>query len=114
MAKKNQYQNLKAHFFNPTTNTLHVEQVTDVIADQIETESGVYSIDEAKRYYDEANGNIVYVYHVDLPAKLEASNLKKLRRSNALHRIFEYDVKTPTDIMKFVPYLIIIMLIVFK
>lgn len=116
MAKsnKNQYSNVKVHVFNPDTQTLSVEDVIEMYSNQIETVNGVYTIEDSLRYFDEVNANMIYVFNADIPAKIESNNLKKLRRSTALTRIFDYDIKQKTDLMKFVPYVIIMMLIIFK
>jgi len=109
--KKN--SNFKAIIFDENSQTVNVENAVDLLADQVETESGVYPLEDAKRYVDEWTGNIYYLFNVSLPEKIEAQNLKKLRRSNALTRMFDYDRNKPIDLFKLIPYIIIIVLIVF-
>ena len=43
---------------------------------------------------------------IDLQTKIEAENLKKLRRSVALNNIFDYETTKTFDLMGFMPYII--------
>jgi hypothetical protein len=108
------YKNFRAMIFNSETNTFHVEKVVQIVGDKLETENDLYPIQNAVRYVNETDGHVVYVFNVDLPAKVEAQNLKLLRRSAALSRIFDYQVAKPFDIFKFMPWVAIILLILFK
>lgn len=115
MAKKMKYiPNVDVMTFDPITKTMKAERVIEVYGDKVETETAMFNTGDADRYFDEGSGVTSYVFHIDLPAKVEAASLKNLRRSVALTRIFDYDIKKPMDLFKFMPYLIIIAMVVFK
>lgn len=94
--------------------TCELLSVKDISDEALETERGLYYLDSVTQRLDVKNGNILYLVNVDMPAKMEAEKLRQLRRSTALKRMFEFDVKDKTDWMKFLPYIIIILLILFK
>lgn len=94
--------------------TCELVKVKDVSAESVLTESGMYPLDNMNKHMNLRGGNILYTANLDLPARIEAENLKTLRRSAALQRIFQFDVQDKTDYFKYVPYVIIIMLILFK
>lgn len=94
--------------------TCEMVSVRDISDVAIETERGLFYLTDVTKHLDIRNGNLVYCVNVDLPARVEAEKLRQLRRSTALKRMFEFDVKDKTDVMKFVPYIIIAMLILFK
>lgn len=95
-------------------NTCEVVKVKDQSAQAVTTEAGMYTIEDMGKYMNLRGGNLVYVANLDMPARMEAENLRLLRRSAALKRIFEYDVKDKPDYFKYVPYIIIVLLILFK
>lgn len=103
----------KLFIFDDESQTFYEEKVKDIFAEEIETKTGVYPLKDCKRYFDENNNAITYFYNMDLPAKIEAENLKKLRRSMAIGNILEFENKKPLDIMVLIPYLIILVLIIF-
>ena len=113
MKNKKSKSNIRVLIFNPETNTLNAEMGVNIEADSIESESGVFHLSDAVRYVDEWNGNIYYVFNAQIPERLEAAKIKQLRRSTALNRIFEFDRNKPLDIVKLMPWLIILVLIVF-
>lgn len=101
--------------FNQEHNTVLVEPVTDSNADCVETENNLYHLKDAKTYNDTAKGGLVHVFNADLPAMVEAANLKMLRRSTALKRVMDFDKPDgKTDWVKFLPWVVIAMLIMFK
>jgi hypothetical protein len=114
MKNKKTLSNIEVIIFNTETNTLSAEKGINIVADQIETESGIMQLSDAKIWVDDWNSKIYYIFNVDIPAKVEAENLKKLRRSVSLTRIFDYDVKKPMDIFKLLPWIVIIALVVFR
>lgn len=113
MKNKKTLQNVQVLIFDGNRNIVSAEKGIDIVADQIESESGVYHLSDAKIYTDEWNGKIYYCFNVDLPARVEAKNLKDLRRSTALSNILSYQVSKPLDIFKLMPWLAIILLILF-
>lgn len=113
MKNKKSLSNIHVLIFDENRKTVNVEKGINIVADQIESESGVYHLDDAKIYTDEWNGQIYYSFHAELPARVEADKLKLLRRSNALQRVFDYQVSKPLDVFKFMPWIAIILLILF-
>lgn len=110
---KNNNVKTKILLFNEdhTCEYLNVEEVSD---EAVLTKNGMYNLDGLTKHIDTYNGNVMYVGKVDLPAKIEAANLRSLRKSTALKRMFEFNIQDKVDYMKFVPYIIIAMLILFK
>lgn len=113
MKNKKTLKNIEVLIFDETRKTLTAEKGIDIVADQIESESGVYHLSDAQIYTDEWEGKIYYLFNVTLPVRVEADKLKTLRRSNALARMFDYQVSKPLDLFKFMPWLAIILLILF-
>lgn len=109
-----QYKNMRALVFNEELGSFNSEKVVQIAGDRLETENDLLPIDCSKKYVDESDGKLYYVFNVDLPAKVESGSLKNLRRSTALQRIFDYDKQKPFDILSIFPWVIIIALIVFK
>lgn len=114
MKNKRTLANMEVLIFNPENQTMEAQKGVEIYADQIETSNGLLDLKDATRYVDEWNAKIYYIFNIDLPAKVEAENLKKLRRAVTLTRIFDYDVRKPMDIFKLMPYIIIIALVVFR
>lgn len=95
-----------------TCELLPVKEVAD---QHIETTKGLYPIEDTQTLFDTRNSNIVYVTNLNTEARVEAAKLKQLRRSTALLRMFEFDAKAkPFDMMSFMPWVIIIALLLFK
>lgn len=113
MKNKKTLQNIEVLIFDEKRKTLTAEKGIDIVADQIESESGIYHLSDAQIFTDEWNGKIYYLFNAELPEKVEANKLKGLRRSNALARMFDYQVSKPMDMFKFMPWVAIILLILF-
>lgn len=104
----------KVLVFHEEDQTCEMLTVKDISDEAIETERGLYYLDAVKKSLDIRNGNLVYLVNVDMPARVEAQKLVQLRRSTALKRMFEFDVKDKTEWAKYLPYAIIVLLILFK
>jgi hypothetical protein len=89
-------------------------KVVDIYQNTLEHEAGVLPLSDGVKYYDLSHGGIHFLYNVDLPAKVESENLKLLRRSTALKNIFAYDRNKKFDLIGLMPWLIIILLVLFK
>lgn len=112
MAKKSTPH--KLILFNDDS-TVTIQNVLDANADCVETKDSIYYLKDAKTHMDTVNGGLVYVFNADLPARVEAENLKQLRNSTALKRVFEFDRRTgEVDWMKYLPWLVIVLLVLFK
>lgn len=106
--------NEKVILFNEN-NSVSIQNVIDRNANCVETDTGIYWLQESKTFVDAEKGGMVHIFNVDIPAKVEAENLKKLRRSVVLRNVFKFDRSTgEVDWMKYMPYLVIILLVLFK
>jgi hypothetical protein len=104
----------KVLLFNDDGQTCEMVNVKDISDEAIETERGLFYLDDVTKRLDIRNGNLIYLAQVDIPAKVEAENLRKLRRSTALKRMLEFNIQDKPDYFKMVPYFIIVLLILFK
>lgn len=112
--KRRPLRNVFVQTFDKENQSVVVETVYEVVDRTIETDTRVLYVDDCETYIDESTGFIYYIANMDLEATMEASNLKRLRRSSAINNIFNYDTVKPIDFMKFVPFIIIVLLIIFK
>jgi len=103
----------KIFLFDEETKTFYSEEVKTILGNEIETKYGLYPKSDFEQYFDEDNNSIVYFSKIDLNAKLEAENLKTLRRSSALNNLFNYETKKQFDLVAFMPYIIIIVMAIF-
>lgn len=104
----------KVVLFNEENNEVNIERVVEASADIVETATGLYHVEAAKTYVDTAAGQLIYVFNADLPARVEAENLKNLRRSVTIKNLFNFERSGGgIDWMKILPYLIIIAMVVF-
>lgn len=94
--------------------TMRTYPVIDIIEDNLEYEHGILAVSDSKRFFDESIGGIHYMFNLDIPAKVEASNLVLLRRNAALNNIFKYDRFKKFDLIGFMPWFIIFALVLFK
>lgn len=97
-----------------TDDVINTYDVLDIVGNDVEYVDGFLPISDSRVYVDQANGGLHYIFNLDLPAKVEATKLKFLRRSMAIHNIFSYDVSSGVDMFKFLPWVAIILLILFK
>lgn len=88
-------------------------KVLDIVGDVMEYEKGILTVSEGKKFYDITSGGLHFIYNLDIPAKVESHNLKLLRRSEALKNIFKYDKENKFDFMGLIPYIIIVLMILF-
>lgn len=110
--KGQSFSNHKAYVIRD--NVMYVERVISADSDVVETETGIYKTDDAKRYYNETQGSISYMFNVDIPSKMEAEKLKTLRRSTAIKNIFKYDVKKEFDFREMIPWVIVVLTLLLK
>lgn len=96
-----------------TDDTCETYKIVDVYDNTVEHEMGVLNLSDAQKYYDVTNGGLHLFYNLDVPSKVESSNLKVLRRSQALKNIFQYEKENKLDVMAFIPYIIIILMVLF-
>lgn len=108
MKNKKTLRNMKVMFFDEERRTVSVEPIKNIQGDSIESSNGLMHLSDASIFTDEWNGGTYYLFNVDLPAKVEAENLKKLRRSAALSNLFNYSSAKPFDLMGFMPWVALI------
>lgn len=94
--------------------TVELVNVQDVSSEAVLTERGQFYLDGVKKFLDIRHGYILYVANLDMPARIEAEKLRDMRRSTALKRMFEFNVSDKPDYFKYIPYVIIALLILFK
>lgn len=114
MVKKDSTKN-KVILFNTETNEVVIERVVESQSNMVESESGVYNIESAQTFIDTKQGALCYVFDAPILAKVEAENLKLLRRNVALKQIFKFERGTgQIDWFKWLPYIIIMMMVLFN
>lgn len=106
------FKNCKVTIFNG--DKVENYKLLDIHGDNLEFEGGLLPVSEAQMHFDITSGGTQYTYHLDLPARLESHKLKELYRSTVINNIFSYDKNKPFDIFKFLPWLVIILLVLFK
>ena len=99
--------------FDDESGSVRYEKFDDIIGGDLLTKEGIYPMESVKRFFNETGSTIDYYVHLDLPAKIEASNLVKLRRSQAIGNLFNFETKKQFDIMSLMPWAVIIALIIF-
>ena len=67
----------------------------------------MYTREDFEVYFNESNNTMTYISKIDIQGKIEANNLKKLRRSEAINNMFDYETTKQFDLMAFMPYIII-------
>lgn len=86
----------------------------DIVNDDVEYCDGFLSIKDGVKYFDKTSGGLHFIFNLDVPAKVEAENLKRLRRSSAIHNLFSYDKQKKFDLIGFMPWVVVILLVLFK
>ncbi len=108
------FKNCRATIFNQD-GTCETYKVADVIdGNHLELEHIVLNVSDSKQLFDTTTGGIHYYFNMDMPAKVEANNLSVLRRSMAIKNLFSYDVAKNFDMFKLLPWVVIILLVLFK
>lgn len=118
MAKKipsyaKNYKNHKVIIVNEDGSLTH-HQVYGIDSGVIETDQALLEMADAKKYYDVTNAGFTYVFNLDLPARVEAENLKKLRRNTAINNLMKYDREKSLDIFKLLPWIITALALICK
>ncbi|AUJ79461.1 hypothetical protein KH263_19775 (plasmid) [Bacillus velezensis] len=114
MAKNRLYHNMRALVMNPETGTFSAQKVKQIAGDSLETDNDLLPLEDAQKFINEEDGQVFYMYNLDLPAKVESEKLKQLRRSTALMNIFNYDKPKGLDLFKLMPWVVIIILAIFR
>ncbi len=71
--------------------TCVVEQVISFDSEILETSTAMLPRENELRLLDDNHGYVYHIYNLEKPARIEAENLKMLRRSSALKGIFDFD-----------------------
>lgn len=99
--------------FKEENNSIYDEIITSIDEVSIETKNNLYPRKDFIQYFDETNNSLVFISKIDVAAKIESENLKKLRRSSALNNLFNYETSKEFDLMVYMPYIIIIIMAIF-
>lgn len=103
----------KILLFNDIDNTFIEETITEITENKIETKEALYTREDFQVYFNESTNTMTYISKIDIQGKIEANNLKKLRRSEAINNMFDYETTKQFDLMAFMPYIIIIIMAIF-
>lgn len=103
----------KILLFNEIDNTFLEETIIEITDNKIETKEALYTREDFDVYFNESNNTMTYISKIDIEGKIEANNLKKLRRSEAINNMFDYETTKQFDLMAFMPYIIIIIMAIF-
>lgn len=92
-----------------------LEDVVSLEGNALETKYRVLSLEDLDKYIS-VDGYVIYLCNLDFFAKSESESLKKLRRSAVINNLFNFGSSSSKnfDLFKFLPYLIIIILIFFS
>ncbi|MNL24519.1 hypothetical protein D3C87_1459540 [compost metagenome] len=104
----------KLIIFHEGTQECEMVAVEDLSETMVQSKRGMFPLEDVNKYLDIRNGNLIYLASADIPASVEAVKLRELRRSVALKRMFEFNVKDGVDFKFYIPWIIIILLILFK
>lgn len=93
--------------------SIQIENIKYIDAQTIETKNHILEKPSSKKYYEDKTGMIYYIFNCDLPAKMEAENLKQLRRSTALKSLFNYEKDGSFNYLSLMPWAITALAIMF-
>jgi hypothetical protein len=99
--------------YHQESNSVTMHGVIDTGANMLETDVGILPIEGSRAIPNVNKGGMLYLYQVDLPALIEAENLKQLRRSVAIRNMFQFG-KDGMDLKSLIPWIICLALIIFK
>lgn len=85
----------------------HVVDVLD--GKDVETPEGILPIEDAKKLYDASTGGITYIYNLDMPARVESTKLRELKRSVAIKNMMNYEKEKKFDLVNFMPWVIAVL-----
>lgn len=112
--KKKQLRNVSYLSFDEETKSVIKDAVMYADETVVETKNYVLETTSLTTYVDIANGHTYYIDKLNYDNLKESRNLSMLRRSMAIKNIFSYDTTKPLDIMAFLPWIVIILLAIFK
>lgn len=92
-----------------------LEDVICLEDNALETKYRVLSLEDLDKYIS-VDGYVIYLSNLNFSGKIESENLKKLRRSAVINNLFNFGSSSSKnfDLFKFLPYLIILILIFFN
>lgn len=93
--------------------TISLENVLETDGEVLETSERCLNLSELDKFVD-VSGCVFYATKLDISAKSESENLKKLRRDVTIKNIFNYDKGKNVDIMMFVPWILLALAIVMR
>lgn len=92
-----------------------LEDVVSLESNALETKYRVLNVQDLDKYIS-VDGYVIYLCNLDFLSKSESESLKKLRRSAVINNLFNFGSSSSKnfDLFKFLPYLIILILIFFN
>lgn len=106
------YKNHSVLIFDEN-NSVTSYDVLNIDNDCIETDTDILKLSDSIKFYDNNNGGFTYIFNVPEVAKVEAENLKNLRRNNVVKNIMTYETEKSMDITKLFPYIIAVAALLF-
>lgn len=94
--------------------TVSVENVIGLDGNALESTNRVLDVSDLDKFID-VSGSVFYATNLDIAARSESEDLKKLRRSMVVKNIFSYSGKgKKLDIMSILPWIIVAISIIFR
>lgn len=92
-----------------------LEDVVFLEGNALETKYRVLNVENLDKYIS-VDGYVIYLCNLDFSSRFESESLKKLRRSAVINNLFNFSSSSGKnfDLFKFLPYLIILILIFFS
>lgn len=92
--------------------TVSIENVLGIDGNVLETTNRVLNICDLDKFVD-VSGSVFYATNLDIAARSESEDLKKLRRSIVVKNIFSYSGGKKLDLMGILPWIIVAISIIF-
>lgn len=91
-----------------------IENVLGIDGNALETTNRVLNISDLDKFVD-VSGSVFYTTKLDIEARSESEDLKKLRRSMVVKNIFSYSgASKKFDFMSVLPWVIVAISIIFR
>ena len=92
--------------------TISIESVVSLEGDILETENRCVNVSDLDCFVN-VDGSILYATNFNFNARSESENLLKLRRSAVISNIFNFDKQKKLDIMSYLPWIALIIVVMF-
>lgn len=92
--------------------TVAIENVISIDGDVLESQNRCVNLSDLDSFVN-VDGSILYATRLDVKARSESENLLKLRRSVVISNIFAFDKQKKLDIMSYLPWIALIIVVMF-